>query len=432
MSLRCTLLCRAGRTAVTALTLAAALSGCVTEKPKPKPAGITYSEPRPPDTSALETYVPRGLSSSSSVVSAAIGPIGSIEYDGYLIPLISPAGEYVAVQAGDPAPTWKEILADPAADPTLSLDVIIYRIEKVDGGPRQRIVEQRRLDGVGIIGRSADETGFLIESPQPDGSRRIGWVHWRTGEVDWLLRTGVNAFATRSPSGRLAWCERVGGGSARFELLVQGNNEVYRAGDGEGSWLLPVWCANESVLFAFNLMPTGELDLVVFDTRSAASMRQPLQRERLTNSGKLDTAFQALAGIPSPAAPDGSPRLLFFHTGQERVFEYDARSPEGRRVRGLPSPSLAAAWHTGDGIVYAGRRAIYYQFLRERSAPVELLKGFSVPRMTSNPMHPFVLVAVDQNVPFQLNLWAMGIVDEETVRAAAEQVDARSLNNSRR
>jgi len=214
-------------------------------------------------------------------------------------------------------------------------------------------------------------------------------------------------------------------------LYVQGRNEVYFAGDADGSWLFPVWCHNEDVLFAFHLMPSGALDLVVFDTRSAEAMRRPLQTERLTDAGTIETAFQALAGIPEPVAPDGSPRLLFFHSGQGRLFEYDARFPEGRRVRGFPAPSVAAAWHNDEGVIYSSLTALSYQFLRDGSAPVELLKGASVPRKTSNPMHPFVLVAVDEKIPFQLNLWAMDLVDEATVRAAAAQINPATVNKSR-
>ncbi|GEM_PF-2833289 len=420
---------RNSRTAMLMLAVAgvALLTSCVTEKSTRLQPTLIDSSPQNrsrPDTSTLETYVPTGLSTSTSAVSAAIGPLGSIEYDGNLVPLFSTGGEYFAVQGGHPAPSWDTILAQESMQPLPSLDVIVYRIEKVNGGPRQKLVEHRSLTGVGLIGRYADETGFIVESPQPDGSRRIGWVQWSTGEVTWLLRSGINAFATRSPSGRLAWCERVGGGaSPRFDLYVQGRNEVYLAGDGQGSWLMPVWSNDNETLFAFNLMPTGELDLVVFDARSAASMRAPLQRERLTDQGSVSTVFQALAGIQSPAAPDGSPRILFYLTGKDRIIEYDARESAGRRARGLPAPSIAAAWHTGDGIVYSGRSALYYQFLRDGSAPVELLKGPGVPRTTSNPMHPFVLVAMDQNANFQLNLWAMDLVDEDTVRTATERMD---------
>ncbi len=414
----------------------ASLVSCVTEKSTRSQPTLTDSSPQNrarPDTSALKTYVPTGLSTSTSAVSAAIGPLGTIEYDGNLIPLVSPGGDFFAVQGGRPAPSWGTILAQESMQSLPSLDVIVYRIEKVNDGPRQRLVEHRHLTDVGLIGRYADETGFIVESPQPDGSRRIGWVQWSTGELTWMLRSGVNAFATRSPTGLLAWCERVeGGASPRFDLFVQGRNEVYRAGDGQGSWLMPVWSNDSETLFAFNLKPGGELDLVVFDARSAASMRVPLQRERLTDKGSVSTVFQALAGIQSPAAPDGSPRLLFYHAGQDRIFEYDARQPEGRRVRGLPAPSIAAAWHTGDGVVYSGRSALYYQFLRDGSAPVELLKGPGVPRTTSNPMHPFVLAAIDQKASFQLNLWAMDLVDEDTVRTATEQMDPTTAAKSQR
>lgn len=426
----------------TFLTLLAASlcgAGCVTEKAdKPR---LTYSDvvrpETPPDTSVLNTYVPNGLSTSNSAVTAWIASLGTIEYDRHLLPLVSPGGQYMAVQAPAPAladdEVWDCILAD-ATVTAPKLDIIIYRIEQTHGDkPGQRLVEHRRLEGAGVLGRGADESAFLIESPQGAEARRIGFVQWETGETTWLLNSGVNAFAARAPSGRLAWCQRVGeGDESHFELFVQGENEVYRAGDGTGDLMFPIWCGNENVLFAFHLGADKALDLVVFDTRSAEAMRQPLQRERLTDAGTVFMAFQALAGIQSPAAPDGSPRILFFHSGQQRIFEYDARWPEGQRVRGLPSPSIAAAWHTGDGIIYSSLSRVYYQFLRDRSAPVELFKGSGVPCATSNPAHPFVLIAMDTKVLFQLNLWAMGLAGEEAVRAAAAQLNQADLQRSPR
>lgn len=418
-----------------ALVLAALLAaGCVTEQAPRRQPSLTDS-PRSrsakPDTSVLETYVPRGLTTSTSAFSAAIGPIGSIEYDGLLMPLVSPAGTYLAVQEGHPAPTWDVLLASPAGDAPPPLHITIHRIEPVQGGPKQQIVEHLRLDEAGVLGRSADEHGFLVESPQSDGSRRIGWVEWSTGRLTWLLRTGVNAFAVRSASGRLAWCERVSADPVRFDLFVQGADEVFRADDDGGSWLMPVWSADNTTLFAFHLKPAGELDLAVFDTRSAASMRRPIQRERITSAGTVYSAYQALAGIQSPSAPDASPRMLFYHSGQDRIFEYDAWPAEGRRVRGLPVPSIAAAWHHGEGIVYSSRSALHYQFLREGSSPVELLKGAGGVRLTSNPMHPFILIAVDRSAAFRLNLWAMDLVDEATVRAAAERLDPSMADRAR-
>ncbi len=409
-----------------ALAAALLVSGCVTEQTAPRRPTLTDQSRRteaPDPKATLETYVPAGLASSTTAVSASIGPLGTIDYDGLQPPLVSPAGTFLAVQNGTPAPTWDAILASPAAANEAIPHITIYRIATVGDGPRQQVIEHRRLDEAGLLGRYADEQGFFVESPQMDGSRRIGWVEWSTGELTWLLRTGVNAFAARSPGGRLAWCERVGGEKPRFDLFVQGPNEVFRADDEGGSWLLPVWAFDDATLFAFHLAPTGELDLAVFDTRSAAAMRRPLQRERLTNKGSLEMAYQALAGIQSPAAPDGSPRMLFYHSGQDRIFEYDARWPAGRRIRGLPAPSIAAAWHHAEGIVYSSRSAMHYQYLRDGAAPVELLKGAGVPRITRSPMHPVVLIAADRAAMFRLNLWAMDFVDETTVRRATEQLD---------
>ena len=116
--------------------------------------------------------------------------IGAVEYDDFSIPLSSPDGRFLAVRAGAP-PAWPAILARPDAQ---RLPVVPFEILRLNAAGVESL---QTIRGPWLLGRSADEIGFLVEGYRPDGGRRIGRVDWVTGEVTWLIDDEfVNAFAT--------------------------------------------------------------------------------------------------------------------------------------------------------------------------------------------------------------------------------------------
>ncbi len=129
-------------------------------------------------------------------------PLGSVEYDGQTLPLISPDGRFLAVQMGTPPP-WDLVLSIPSRTgeppaPWAGVRLAVY--EWVDSPPR---LARREVPGGlppgALLGRGTDEHGFLIEVPRADGARAVARVAWPGGgaapngpaaAVEWLLDDG--------------------------------------------------------------------------------------------------------------------------------------------------------------------------------------------------------------------------------------------------
>src|SRR5690606_28612053 len=239
-------------------------------------------------------------------------------YDGQMLPLVRPGGGYIAVQEVG-SPTWDTLLATPDALVPPRSVIVVYRVEQDPKTARLSMTPSHRLIDLGILGRNADEHGFLVESPRPDGSRWIGKVQWNTGDVEWLVDgPEVNAFAALGPGGRLAWSQR-STGSETFDLVVEGEDGLLRLPSTGGDWLLPVWANDGRTIFAFEVAPTGALDLVALDCRSQEHLARAQSRRPLVLHGTAAMAYQALAAIQDPADPHGAARMLFFHPGYGRT-----------------------------------------------------------------------------------------------------------------
>ncbi len=159
---------------------------------------------------------PAGAASATGRVIAGVATIGSIEYDGLTLPLLSPSGAFVAVHQG-PAPTWEALTAQGRAEPSAGriarLHVRERALEPVAGALADELAGA-------VPGRSADESGFLVEQPMPDGSRRVGKVEWSSGQVAWLVQDRrVNAHAVMLRDGALIFASRTVE-SARFSLML--------------------------------------------------------------------------------------------------------------------------------------------------------------------------------------------------------------------
>lgn len=218
-----------------ALILLAALPACVVERsPTARPGTVgPLNPPAPPGTaqggaaakSTRESPL-AGMAGESATFS--IWPLGLLPYDGLTLPLISSSGRFFATQTGQPPP-WDVVLSQPGAVPWLGSRVEVFeRIDPApptagrpsppgDNQPDDRRAGLRRLtpdawghgwgDGLPaglLLGRSADDAGFLVELPRADGSRAIGRVAWPTAyafvppggdgppaaALEWLLDDG--------------------------------------------------------------------------------------------------------------------------------------------------------------------------------------------------------------------------------------------------
>lgn len=375
----------------------------------------------------------QGVKQNSFFAAALVAPLDRVMYDGRLLPLVRPSGGYMAVQQGGTTP-WEMILARPDAPPSVYTTVTIYRIELEQQTRRLRLVEQQRLDDVGVIGRSCDDAGFLVESQRMDASRWIGKVDWESGNVDWILKGGtdktVNAYATVSPDGRLAWCARSGldGDEDRFDLYIQSGNEIYTAPAGsDGEWLFPTWADDGRSLFCYRLQDDGLLELVMMDTSSQAAVRRPIAKRRVVVNATHYVAFQCQASLQQPTAPDGSPRLLFYHPAYDRICLFDPRTSG---LRAFTRRTVAAAWMDDRSVVVGSYDSLLLEDAVETTTIAAKLaeRSYAV-RRTSDPTHPFILFAPAAKRMNELECWAMAVItDPAEANAASIPLNQASPN----
>lgn len=349
-----------------------------------------------------------------------VAPLGRLSYDGLLLPLVRPGGKYLAVQEGATTP-WETILARPDATPAFYTKIVIYRIEFDADVRRHSLAHHLDLEEIGFLGRSCDDEGFLVEAPQPDGSRWIGKVDWKTGAIDWLIKGGhdatVNAFAAISSDGRLAWCRRTQD-EDRFQLFVQHNDgTMSRLHSDNGEWLMPVWANDGRSLFAWHLADSGALELTVMDARNDTVIQRPMARRRIVNNGTRWVVYQAMSPVQMHAAPDPTPRMMFFHPGYDRVCIFDPRDTGVTRLQRF---SMSGAWHDGQSLVLGTHESMWWQTFADPYNPSEIAKRAYVPCRTTDPNHPYILLAPVRNRLNELETWAMELV--------TDPVRARSLS----
>ncbi len=301
-----------GRLACLAVTLFA--TGCA--GPATEPSRRTEDLPPPVPRPERVSDVPApGSTSGTPLVDSALRldlrPLGSIPTDGFTLPLLSPNGRFLAVQTGTP-PDAATALARPGQRTPRASRIALYRI---DARGFARLGE---TDGGLVLGRSADDNGFLVESPRPDGSRWIGRIAWGTPtstqgyEPEWLVQEGgVNAFAALGPDGSLAWCRR--DTRARdFDLLVRrGGSTIRLSGDGLRSYVFPSFNADGSRVFML-VLRDGIVELGSVDPTSEDAMRQSLVRAFVSDRADDATAAQMVTPQGTHDGVDGRD-LLFFH-----------------------------------------------------------------------------------------------------------------------
>ena len=304
------------------------LAAC-TATPRPKPP------PPLPERTPIATPV-RG-----SALLVDLRPMGLVPTDGVTLPLLSPSGRFMAAQTGV-APDIATALARPGQRPPLASRISIYRID-----PRG-LVRLGETDGGLILGRAADDRGFLVESVRPDGARWIGRVDWGTRETEWLVQDArVNAFATLGPGGLLAYSTRALQ-DRNFDLAVRGGSGESRtlSGDGTRSFILPCFAEDGARVFSM-VLRDGILELASADPSSAESLAQSLSRFFLTDRGGDELALFMTSAQGVRDGVDGRSWLLFHKPAGSLV-----RWTEGEGLRVVPGGVLAS------GRIDEGREAV--------------------------------------------------------------------------
>ncbi|MBC7773784.1 MAG: hypothetical protein H7210_14925 [Pyrinomonadaceae bacterium] len=447
------------------LITALALGSCVTTSPIPQRRGIpigptssvSKSNPNTPSSAGSTTHAPampdgpistpvsKG-STFASHVTVSLMEIGSVPFDGQVLPLISPDGRFIAVESGEPPP-WATLLATNDQRPAQGTRILAYSIDesiKSDKPPGQAPIlpplpwsltpqappADAALSPTGlpigaVLGRSCDNAGFLIELPRADGTRWIGRVEWISGKLSWLVRDGlVNAHAAIGPGGDLAYSRRVVG-SPLWELVIRkpgvGGAEVVMH-TPEVSYCYPLFSDELEVVYAFVLSASG-VELFAYRIPVTGGEREltVLGRRQILSTPDEAAVFQSVAALQVPPVNPGQPlvqpvkggegsgaeemgTLLMFHPGAGRMCVFDRRSGG---LSPLLEKSFAAATVLSQGTagyLLSTEKSLRYMAAGAEKSPnsatykaqategVNVVAGSLLPRLTTNLQWPYVLI----------------------------------------
>ncbi len=350
------------RPAVRLLCLACVcvLPACVTEvrtpsRPSAAPPDVGARSAVSPDLPQAPIASPADTATTlSSHVRVALQPIGNIPFDGQTLPIISPDGRFLATQVGR-TPTWPMILGEPGA-PLATTH--IERYELTDNGPH----ELGELDApLGtLLGQRVSASGIAVWVPD-EPNRREAHLNWLGNAIDPML------------------------------LATVGN------------------------IARFTLGPDGALFL-----RMEGASRQ------LAHDATAFTRYQAFSSLQDPPAlprsEDGRaqepPGFLFFHPGAERMAIYVFATQD---IVLLAPHSIAGAWHVnGDrwGMFLTTPDGLQFQAIGVDKRGVitvgnaaRVLDEAYVPRSTSDPEHPYVLIGPGKSSKELQLVWMTPVTD---------------------
>lgn len=393
-----------------ALLLGLTHVGCVTERQSTRGPSVVGMSP---GRGTVPGPVARPVTGATITtdVSVAITPLGSVEYDGMTLPVISPDGRYVAVQFGEP-PSWPTLLARPGSEAPLATRIAVYDISR-PRGIREMYYEAPLPLGL-LLARGADARGFLVEAPKADGSRWIGRIGWTTGEASWLVADEyVNANATLTADGHLVYTRRpVLAPDADLVLLPREGDASVLTASGT-SYLHALATQDRSTVYAIVRSVMGMEILAVSVTASPTpSLGSVRARATLTSFSDEGIAFQTAApiGPTLPATTDEAARtagaLAIFHPSMGRMAVFDVRSggflPLAPRsvaaARSMFGPRNGYFATTPEGLVFVPEptRAAPGELPRERPIAKVLAEPYVV-RPTLSADRPLILFGPDRS-----------------------------------
>lgn len=431
------------------LMMALVAPGCVTETITRRPAAGVGGVPlRQSSTTGKNSSKPAepvkplatpaaSAQSIRSEVRVAVRPIGSIPFDGQVLPLVSPDGHYLATQIGE-APTWGTLLAQNGAKLPIDTSVVVYDLSV---SPPREAAWGRALPSGFLLGRSATTHEFIVEEPQADGSRWIGAVSWETWQLRWLVQgDDVNAHAVcltrQGPADAIVFTRRAPtDGVGRLVILAHGEETELTPPEGEAGIMAAVPSDDAPVIFTFELR-SNELDLVAHPMLSTGAVAQAASRVSIATKPSDPTliAYQALTPVHPWTAPlsrrsgieseNTPPGLLFHHPGMGRMVVMD---PRDGSLAPLAAKSVAGAWSLdplGWSVFVSTPEGLMHQRLmreedtgRLRAQPAaRALNDPYVPYATHSAERPYVLIGPTRD-PRRLSVVLMDVVREEPAPA---------------
>lgn len=365
----------------------------------------------------------------TSRVRVAVAPVGTVPFDGLVLPVVAPDGRTLATQVGE-APVWSSLLAAPGSPIPLRTRIELYDI---GSRPPRLIGQSRSLPAGLILAGTMDEIGVYVEAPQTDGSRWIGRVRWRDASLDWISRGDrIECDIAVSPCHDVrAWSVREFAGDLA-RLSIRSGLGVVEAAEAGASFRYPLVYPDGDTIVVYALREQG-IELIAM----LASRLRPdasigvARRASLAIASEPDPflAYQAARSVqPFPAvchdsiAIDSLPGVLFYHPIAGRVCIFDI---EGGRMHALADRSIAACWHTdeeGWGVFLTTPEGLEHQRVHRRGGrwevapPVRVLGDSFVPRMTASSERPYVLIGPSKN--------RRGVIDDTKLTISVMRVAA--------
>ena len=376
---------------------------------QPRRTGISFADPPPLKLDRPIARPASSISRTNSRITVAVRPLGSVPFDGLTLPLTSPNGRFIAAQNG-PTPGWPAVLAEPSPEGSavpVQLRISAFELPGEQAGSLSEIEWPHSLPGGLLLGRSCTDSGFLVESPRPDGSRWIGVVDWLSGELTWLVGPSdpgaVTCFATFGPSGELAFCRAASPGRP-FDLVLRTTpsdaaTESVLHAPADCTLACPTFSADRSRVYCFLISrdPASKLVLLALDTSAPGASRTLAisGRAELNVTPSIPVAFQSVLPLqtPWPVAPHVGPSLplenglafVSLETGSMAWFDPRTSSilPLARGTLGA-APLLAQS----SGLFLGAARELVYQPV-SGDAPMSMgpevvvVAGGFLPRLTT-------------------------------------------------
>jgi hypothetical protein len=361
-----------------------------------------------------------------SRVVVGVRPLGSIVYDGQVLPLVSPDGNLMAVQEGETL-QWPALAALPEQRPPTGTRLVVYDIREA---PARRLeLPELPMDQGLVLGRSTDASGFLVESIREDGARWIGRVRWASGRLEWLANGAVVcAHGVLTPRGDLLFSRRaIGSMTGELVLRRQDGKEFVRT-DPSGSYDLAVIADDGGHAVAFIRGESG-IDaeaISMSEERPGSGVRRfgaTISRRRVVDSIDPAMVFQLVAGLQGPPPASGSSAdrgagAVFLHPPLKRMVVYDAVN--GSFLPLAPESMSAVRW-SGEGsagyfcttpkdLVFTSEpSAASISSATSRRSDARVLATPLVPRVTNNPERGLIVIGPIKGDPFRLAISAIHV-----------------------
>jgi hypothetical protein len=316
--------------------------------------------------------------------------LGTIPWNSTILPLLSPDGRWIATSTGA-APSKATQLALPGAAIPEEAKVEIWEILPGRSGLRA----QNTISGSILLTGSADDEGFLVESPRGDGSRWIGKIDWRTGDLQWLVKDDhINTMPTLGPRGRLAWCFR-SPQETSLSLAIRFEDErEFVLPATEREWLLPMWSGRTTRLSAWLLSEDSVLSLVSLDGESPDTLNTDTKQVLIMIGANRWDAMRATANRTAVQGllPPLLEEVVFYHPIDQRIAVWMPMSPNSDRVVTLAPGSIDAVHDRNGNFLLTMPQGLHWQDLSDLSRVVRVDHVPLYARPTTDPMRPFLLL----------------------------------------